>query len=392
MKILVVSNLYPPQFIGGYEIACADTVELLESDGHDCYVVTSSFSKKPSVDTCSEEKISRSLLLHSSWNTNNPCHPEKTTYQVNFQLISDVIRSFQPDFIYIWNIFGLTVAPVEAARASNVPCSVHVMDFSLFAYRSGFLKKIWFGLKGSGKEFRNLHKLLPHVIYISEFVKRGMALPAEHSSAVIYPFLKDVNNLPRKFTYTINKDNIQLVYLGQMEEHKGIHIVCQAISELMRNSNLKFKLNVYAPKLTDYGLSLIDTYADFLCVQIGVERETILRTLKDYDIGVFPSVWEEPFGIAQIEILASGLPLVSSGRGGSAEALDDRNCLRYQFDNSHSLAQQIHKLIESYDSIGRDLGTEGADFARKKFSKTSYLSSLNSIFKSALNQRESANG
>lgn len=43
MKILFVSNLYPPHFIGGYEIACKDTVDVLKNNGHDCFVLTSKF-------------------------------------------------------------------------------------------------------------------------------------------------------------------------------------------------------------------------------------------------------------------------------------------------------------------------------------------------------------
>lgn len=30
MKILTVTNYYPPHFLGGYEIACKDTMEFLK--------------------------------------------------------------------------------------------------------------------------------------------------------------------------------------------------------------------------------------------------------------------------------------------------------------------------------------------------------------------------
>ena len=43
MKILVVSDLYPPFHVGGYELNCRDCVEALISRGHEITVLTSSW-------------------------------------------------------------------------------------------------------------------------------------------------------------------------------------------------------------------------------------------------------------------------------------------------------------------------------------------------------------
>jgi hypothetical protein len=41
VKILVLSNLYPPDFIGGYELACEQAVDALIARGHEVRVLTS---------------------------------------------------------------------------------------------------------------------------------------------------------------------------------------------------------------------------------------------------------------------------------------------------------------------------------------------------------------
>ena len=41
MKILAISNLYPPRFLGGYELGCAQMVGELRRRGHDVHVFTS---------------------------------------------------------------------------------------------------------------------------------------------------------------------------------------------------------------------------------------------------------------------------------------------------------------------------------------------------------------
>src|SRR5262249_17452622 len=40
-RVLVLSNLYPPFHLGGYELACADVVQALRSRGWDVLVLTS---------------------------------------------------------------------------------------------------------------------------------------------------------------------------------------------------------------------------------------------------------------------------------------------------------------------------------------------------------------
>ena len=43
MRILIVSNLYPPHHIGGYELGCRDVVEGLKARGHEVKVLTSTY-------------------------------------------------------------------------------------------------------------------------------------------------------------------------------------------------------------------------------------------------------------------------------------------------------------------------------------------------------------
>ena len=40
VKILVLSNLYPPDVIGGYELGCRQAVDALRALGHDVRVLT----------------------------------------------------------------------------------------------------------------------------------------------------------------------------------------------------------------------------------------------------------------------------------------------------------------------------------------------------------------
>ena len=47
MKILVLSNLYPPDFHGGYELGCEQAVNALPARGHEVRVVTDRAGPSP---------------------------------------------------------------------------------------------------------------------------------------------------------------------------------------------------------------------------------------------------------------------------------------------------------------------------------------------------------
>ena len=51
MRMLVVSNFYPPHHIGGHELACSEAVQALGERGHQVKVLTSSYGlARPETD------------------------------------------------------------------------------------------------------------------------------------------------------------------------------------------------------------------------------------------------------------------------------------------------------------------------------------------------------
>src|SRR6476659_3796831 len=63
MKILAVTNLYPPHYLGGYELICYMVVNELRARGHDVQVLTSNHVVQGK--SCAPEPgIERSLRIH----------------------------------------------------------------------------------------------------------------------------------------------------------------------------------------------------------------------------------------------------------------------------------------------------------------------------------------
>ena len=63
MRILFISNHYPPCDSGGWEQNCQEMVERLQARGHSCHVLTSRYGVCGRVQA--EEGVTRSLHLEA---------------------------------------------------------------------------------------------------------------------------------------------------------------------------------------------------------------------------------------------------------------------------------------------------------------------------------------
>ena len=71
-----------------------------------------------------------------------------------------------------------------------------------------------------------------------------------------------------------------------------------------------------------------------------------------------PSVWDEPFGLVNVEALASGLPVVSTLGGGASEIFAGGGGILVERRSAAELASALRRLVESPELRTR-LGQQG---------------------------------
>lgn len=124
MRILVVSNLYPPRHLGGYELRCAEVVAALRRRGHVLHVLTSRFRTDP-LEPRDDPAVSRCLTV-----AQGPPYPSEALGPLLRAVASDwtrltqVIRAFRPDVIDVWGMDGFPRAIVEGL--ANAPAPLHL--------------------------------------------------------------------------------------------------------------------------------------------------------------------------------------------------------------------------------------------------------------------------
>ncbi len=171
-----------------------------------------------------------------------------------------------------------------------------------------------------------------------------------------------------------------LAFLGRVCSEKGAR---QAI-EIARRTGIPLKIAAkIARKDRDYFESEIEPRIDGSLVEfVGeiTEREKT-KFLGDAIALLFPIAWPEPFGLAMIEAMACGTPVVATNRGSVPEIIDegvtgfiakdlesatrcvdsamrlDRGLCRARFEQRFSASQMAGNYMRAYDAVrGSDHG------------------------------------
>src|SRR5262245_56418972 len=111
MKILVISNLYPPDCLGGYEMGCRQATEALRAARHDVQVLTTVPRGGP---VPSEPGVLRRLRLvdiydsFTEWKTGPAAKAVQNqeacgVHAFNVETMLEVVSDFRPDVAYVWN-------------------------------------------------------------------------------------------------------------------------------------------------------------------------------------------------------------------------------------------------------------------------------------------------
>jgi glycosyltransferase involved in cell wall biosynthesis len=105
------------------------------------------------------------------------------------------------------------------------------------------------------------------------------------------------------------------------------------------------------------------------------ERPEVEKILAASDIFCQPNVEPEPFGIAFIEALQAGLPVVASASGGALEIIDSSCGILVPAGRPEPVADALRQLISNSELRGR-LGAAGPARARQLTDPAAQMSVL----------------
>ena len=143
----------------------------------------------------------------------------------------------------------------------------------------------------------------------------------------------------------------RVTYIGRLVEEKGVHNLIQAVA-LLKKRGIECEVNIcgdgkYREILEKLSQSLNVTEQIHFR---GVQRN-IAKYLSETDIFVYPSIWEEVFGISIVEALAYGVPCVANCVGGIPEIITDGyNGAITTEKTADALCNAIERIAQMYQS------------------------------------------
>ncbi|MCG8409096.1 MAG: glycosyltransferase family 4 protein [Phycisphaerales bacterium] len=127
IRILVLTNLYPPRFIGGYELRCQSVVEGLRRLGHTVEVLTSRFgSTEP--EPAEEDVLRR---LHISHGPPYPPEDLKGFLEAELQdrlTLLRAIAEMRPDVVDVWGMEFASQSMIQSLSQTGLPIHFSLED------------------------------------------------------------------------------------------------------------------------------------------------------------------------------------------------------------------------------------------------------------------------
>lgn len=343
LKILIITNLYPPQVIGGYERQIADCVRLLHRRGHTVLVLTSNTQDYTSncENTDLEPVVCRCLNLCGVWtNQGNQWLSidevaEKTF--INRKTLALKLQAFKPDICLAGNIDFLGLELVEKILADGIPVAHYLMN-QLPGYPAVLTPK------------SSLYQYITCSNWIQQSLKQN-GYPVEtaqtiYLGAAVEEFYQA--ELPPR-------DRLRITYASSVMPYKGADVLINALC-LLHAKGVEFSATFAGGSLMPEFVEELKKFVESKGMQNQIQfsgvlsRQELQHLYRTQNVLVLPSRFQEPFSISLLEAMSAGLAIVTSNTGGSPEAVEyGQTGLIFESENSLDLASKLFYLLRNPD-------------------------------------------
>ncbi len=414
MRILSISDVYPPYHRGGYEIQCKYQMDELLARGHHVHVLTSKWRNGQRGE---EANVTRTLEFHPAHLAKGPKSeghvPGPSRWRgellslrwgiqsrLNYGRTKNLIAALRPDIALAWNMNSIGIHPLLALGASGVPLVIILYDY--------WLRNIRRDLDHArGGVIRRLRRSFYHGIGDFDQIRYERLIACSHSMKSAHlacGFRSDCISVvplglpqeqvasaqdPRPMVTEAEAARM-ILFAGRLIPDKGPDIAIDALSILAnRLQENEIKLDIIGQGPLQYAQEL-----KARAIKSGLGRRIrflgslshtdMLQAYPQYDVFLFPSRWQEPFGLAILEAMAKGVPVIAAETGGPAEIITQGETgLLVPVDDPVALAEATARLL-SDAALAKRIRTRSRRMIQTKYSITHVVDQLEGLLENAL--------
>jgi glycosyltransferase involved in cell wall biosynthesis len=277
-----------------------------------------------------------------NWSLTGPVHP--LLYRIPWFLQKPVyLRVFRPllrklnrgDIVYVHNRPACASVLATVAKQHDFKVVLHMHNSLLLSANRGQLAAL---------------KTIP-IVFCSEFLRReaNSALPGHFDNTYVVYNGADGD----KFygAERAHKSVVEVIWTGRLVPYKGVHVLLDAM-RILQEKGIAVTCKIVGGagfgdrKPTRYVRKLRRIRPSNTEFTGYVTGNALADLLRGADIYCCPSIWDDPFPLAPLEAMATGLPVVATNRGGLPEALAHGGGILVPADNAVELGAALQKLVE----------------------------------------------
>jgi glycogen synthase len=362
VRVLGITNGYPPVARGGYGEICADVMSGLARRGHVVTMLTCRPSDGATSDHVDDGVTVRRVLDEALAPWRRPVTGMRAVIHD-----AKVVRAALDegvDVAVVWHCRGIVKTSLRLLHEAGVPVLYQLHDRWVLYERPGSLLVPWARLDRLGARLPRelLGRMAAHWIELRapRIERDGVAcfvsewLEGEHTSRGWRPRRReivrcgvDVAAFARATPPT--EPPRRLVFAGRIEPRKGLDVLVRSLAV----GDPGLTLTVAGPVDNAGYRDRVHELAARLDVADRVEwlgevpRGEVRALLASHDVLVFPSIGVEAYALGLLEALAAGTLVVSSAPGGPREYLrDGENSLLFEPGDVAGLTQALVRLRE----------------------------------------------
>jgi glycogen(starch) synthase len=359
VRILVLSNMFPPHAYGGYELYCRDVVRRWRRRGHEVLVLTSDH-RLGGVGGPEESGIEVRRLLHLYWDDHVLLSPppwRRVAWErANQRALDCALADFRPEVVSAWAMGAMSLGLLAHLADRGVPVvSVVCDEWPVYAPRLDAWSRVIVRHRHLGRLVRattGLPGRLPDLdtigptCFASETVRRKARQfsPWSFPRSAVVPLGVDLGDFPLA-TEGCRPWRWRVLHVGRLDPRKGLHTVIEAFASCPEEATLEL--------LGDGDRGYLEELRH-LATRLGVagrvrfgrcDRSELAARYAQADVVVFAPLWDEPFGLVPLEAMACGTPVVASPTGGSREfLLDGVNCVAFPSGDVPALVHALERV------------------------------------------------
>jgi glycosyltransferase involved in cell wall biosynthesis len=294
----------------------------------------------------------------------------KFHYPRAVQRLRMLIRQYKPNIIHAHLLNSSIVTRLAAGNKVPVIISLHSI-LSKTAFNESFLYRLV-----EKKLFNKKDKVIAVSTSVLEDYINAIDKPDQ--SVVLPNYVEPGFNFNN--TWQPAPGHLKLVAVGNIKPVKNYQYLLRAFRSM---DSEKFSLDIYGKIDPLLGEAMQQEIKQFkLPIRLMGPSSAINKILPHYDAFVMPSL-HEGFGIAAIEAMASGLPLLLSDIAVLRD-ISFNNALFFSLDDPASFIRQAEKLANREIDV-EALRVAGKNIVETRYGKSQYIARLLEIYAAAIN-------